>query len=165
MDLLISLGAVPYVKTNVPTAMMIAETVNHTFGRTLNPRNRLLAAGGSSGGEAALIAFGGSVVGVGTDIGGSVRIPAACTGIYTLKPSFGRFPTAGSRSALAGQEAVNSINGPLARSLDEVELFASCVVGAEPWRSDPKCLPIPWRQVDVGRKLRLGVLWSDGIVA
>lgn len=62
-------GAVPYVKTNVPTAMMIAETVNNVFGRTVNPRCRRVSPGGSSGGEAALIVMGGSVIGVGSDIG------------------------------------------------------------------------------------------------
>lgn len=69
VDVLRNAGAVLYVKTNVPTAMMIAESVNNTFGRTVNPRNRNLTSGGSSGGESALIAFGGSILGVGTDIG------------------------------------------------------------------------------------------------
>jgi len=69
VDLLHGAGAVLYCKTNVPTAMMIPETVNNVFGRTLNPLNRALTSGGSSGGESALIAFGGSVLGVGTDIG------------------------------------------------------------------------------------------------
>lgn len=62
-------GAVFYVKTNVPTAMMIAETINNVFGRTLNPLNRKLTPGGSSGGESALIVFKGSPLGVGSDIG------------------------------------------------------------------------------------------------
>lgn len=75
--LLIAAGAVVYVKTNVPTAMMIAESVNNTFGRTVNPLNRRLTSGGSSGGESALIVFKGSPMGIGTDIGGSLRIPAA----------------------------------------------------------------------------------------
>jgi len=164
VDLLIKAGAIIYVKTNVPTAMMIAETVNNTFGRTVNPRNRKLTSGGSSGGESSLIAFGGSVLGVGTDIGGSLRIPAACTGIFTLRPSFGRFPTGGAKSGLAGQEAVNSVNGPLARSLDDIELFSSTVVGLQPWLVDPKCLPVPWRTVQLKPKLKLGVMWHDGIV-
>lgn len=124
-QILLSLGAVIYVKTNVPTAMMIAETVNNLFGRTTNPLNRALTSGGSSGGESSLITFCASPLGVGTDIGGSLRIPAACTGIYTLRPSFGRFPTGGARSGLAGQEAVNSVNGPMARSVASLELFAS----------------------------------------
>jgi len=164
VDLLLSQGAVVYVKTNVPTAMMIPESVNNLFGRTVSPLNRALTSGGSSGGESALIAFGGSVLGVGTDIGGSLRIPAACTGLFTLKPSFGRFPTGGAKSGLVGQETIHSINGPLARSLDEVELFASTVIGAEPWKVDPKCLPIPWRIVEERAKLRIGVLWDDSMV-
>jgi amidase len=69
VDMLRELGAVVYCKTNVPTAMMMAETVNNLTGRTLNPRDRRLTPGGSSGGEAALIAFRGSPLGVGSDIG------------------------------------------------------------------------------------------------
>jgi amidase len=84
VDILENLGAVRYCKTNVPTAMMIvgyfvsclwtmsdflqAESVNNTFGRTVNPQNRKVTSGGSSGGESALIAFGGSPLGIGTDI-------------------------------------------------------------------------------------------------
>lgn len=68
VEILEKAGAVLYVKTNVPTAMMIAESVNNVFGRTVNPLNRNLTSGGSSGGESALIAFGGSPLGVGTDI-------------------------------------------------------------------------------------------------
>jgi len=158
------LGAVHYVKTNVPTAMMIAETVNNLFGRTTNPRNRALTSGGSSGGESSLLTFHASPLGVGTDIGGSLRIPAACTGIYTLRPSFGRFPTGGARSGLAGQEAVNSVNGPMARSVASLELFASSVVGAEPWLLDPKCVPIPWRDVSAPQEMRIAVLECDGMV-
>lgn len=164
IDILVAAGAVLYVKTNVPTAMMIAETVNNVFGRTLNPLNRSLTSGGSSGGESALIAFGGSPLGVGTDIGGSTRIPAACTGIFTLRPSFGRFPTLKCRSGLPGQEAVQSVNGPMARSLKDCILFAEAVVASEPWKADPRCLPIPWRVVPEQKKLRLGVMWNDGIV-
>lgn len=74
-ELLRNQGAVLYVKTNVPTAMMIAETVNNVYGRTTNPRNRQLTSGGSSGGESALIAFGGSPLGVGTDIGENLEVP------------------------------------------------------------------------------------------
>lgn len=163
-DLLRGAGAVFYVKTNVPTAMMIAETVNNTFGRTVNPRNRKLTSGGSSGGESALIVFRGSPWGVGSDIGGSLRIPAACTGIFTLRPSFGRFPTLRCRSGMPGQEAVHSVNGPLTRTLADLELYSRTVIGTQPWRADPRCLPIPWRtDVSLPPKLRIAVLWDDGM--
>ncbi|KAF2661866.1 acetamidase-like protein [Lophiostoma macrostomum CBS 122681] len=157
-------GAVRYCKTNVPTAMMIAESVNNVFGRTVNPLNRKLTSGGSSGGESALIAFGGSPLGVGTDIGGSLRIPAACTGIFTLRPSFGRFTTQRCRSGLAGQEAVLSVNGPMAKTLDDITLFAKTVVDSMPWLVDPKCLPIPWRSVESKKTLKIALMMDDGIV-
>ncbi|KDN53323.1 putative AMD2-amidase [Tilletiaria anomala UBC 951] len=163
-------GAILYCKTNVPTAMMIAETLNNLWGRTLNPYNLATSCGGSSGGEGALIALRGSPLGVGTDIGGSIRIPAALCGLYSLKPSFGRFPTHNARSGMAGQEAVNSINGPMTTSLDAIELFASAVVGSQPWLVDPKCVPIPWKPVgDIERKLPqkglvFGLLRHNGVV-
>ncbi|KAL7794305.1 amidase signature domain-containing protein [Trichoderma ceciliae] len=157
-------GAVFYVKTNVPTAMMIAESVNNVFGRTLNPRNRQTTSGGSSGGESALIVMKGSPVGVGSDIGGSLRIPAACTGIFTLRPSLGRFPVRNCRSGMPGQEAVPSVNGPLASTLEDVKLYSKAVIDGQPWLKDPKCLPIPWRDSELPSKLRIGVMWNDGIV-
>lgn len=157
-------GAVFYVKTNVPTAMMIAESVNNVFGRTVNPRNRQLTSGGSSGGESALITFKGSCLGIGTDIGGSLRIPAACTGIFTLRPSFGRFPTLGCRSGMSGQEAVQSVNGPLARTIDDLALEARAVVDAQPWLHDPRMVPLPWRGVELPGRLKIAVMWDDGIV-
>jgi amidase len=65
---------------------------------------------------------------------------------------------------MAGQEAVASVNGPLARTLADVTLYSQLMIDAEPWLMDPKCLPIPWRDVDVPKKLKIGVLWNDGIV-
>ncbi|XXH02049.1 hypothetical protein Hte_008414 [Hypoxylon texense] len=163
-DILRNAGAVFYVKTNVPTAMMIAESVNNIFGRTVNPLQRKLTSGGSSGGESALIAFKGSPCGFGTDIGGSLRIPAACTGIFTLRPSFGRFPTLRCRSGMSGQEAVQSVNGPLTRTLEDLEFLCKTIVGAEPWHKDPRCLPIPWRTVPLPSKLTIAVMRDDGMV-
>ncbi|KAL7920605.1 amidase signature domain-containing protein [Trichoderma austrokoningii] len=164
VEMLEAAGAVFYVKTNVPTAMMIAESVNNVFGRTLNPRNRRTTSGGSSGGESALIVMKGSPIGVGSDIGGSLRIPAACTGIFTLRPSLGRFPVRNCRSGMPGQEAVPSVNGPLAPTLEDVKLYSKSVIGGQPWLRDPKCLPIPWRDVELPQKLRIGVMWHDGVV-
>ncbi|KAB5518012.1 amidase signature domain-containing protein [Coniochaeta sp. 2T2.1] len=157
-------GAVFYVKTNVPTAMMFSETVNNCYGRSANPFNRALTPGGSSGGEAALIAMRGSPLGVGTDIGGSLRLPAACVGIYAIRPSAGRSPHSDARTALAGQEAIGSVNGPMARCLADLELWMRVVVGAEPWWRDPKVLEMPYRTVTLPSKLKIAVLWDNGIV-
>lgn len=90
-----ALGAVPYCKTSVPHSLMVGETINNIIGYTTNPKNRSLSAGGSSGGEGALISLKGSPVGFGTDIGGSIRIPAAFCGLYGLRPSAGRLPYEG----------------------------------------------------------------------
>lgn len=163
------LGAVLYVKTNVPTAMMIAESVNNCYGRTVNPTNRSMTSGGSSGGESALIAMRGSPLGIGTDIGGSLRIPAACTGIYTIRPSYGRFPHFDARSGLAGQEAVASVHGPMGRSIADIRLFAEHVSNAKPWLKDPKCIPnLPWRNVEfpntAEKKPKIAVLWDNGMI-
>ncbi|KAF2764279.1 amidase [Teratosphaeria nubilosa] len=159
-----SLGAIVYVKTNVPTAMMIAETVNNCYGRTVNPLKRDLTSGGSSGGESALIAMRGSPLGVGTDIGGSLRIPAACTGIFTIRPSYGRFPHFDARTGLAGQESVASVHGPMAQSVADLRLWAESVVGTQPWLQDPKVIELPWRPISLPQKLKFAVLWNNGII-
>lgn len=73
------LGALLYCKTSVPHTLMVGETINNIIGYTPNPKNRLLSSGGSSGGEGALLALRGSPLGVGTDIGGSIRIPSVAS--------------------------------------------------------------------------------------
>jgi amidase len=90
-----ALGAILYCKTSVPHSLMSGETVNNIIGYTTNPKNQNLSAGGSSGGEGALISLKGSPIGFGTDIGGSIRIPAAFCGLYGLRPSAGRLPYEG----------------------------------------------------------------------
>lgn len=170
VSILRKLGAVFYVKTNVPVAMMMMETNNNIWGETRNPLHTGLSPGGSSGGEGALIAMRGSPLGVGTDVGGSIRIPSAWTHLYGLKPSFGRFPSWGGKSGIPGQEFVLAVNGPMSRSLESVRLYCEAVLSSEssPWRLDPKCLPIPWRRDVIqpkGRKLRFGIVGpSDGLV-
>lgn len=85
--LLAKLGAVFYVKTTTPTAMMMMETVSNVWGETINAYHSGTSAGGSSGGEGALLAMKGSPLGVGTDIGGSIRIPSAFSYLFGLKPT------------------------------------------------------------------------------
>ena len=167
--LLRSCGAVPYVKTNVPQTLMYAETSNEVWGVTSNPHNRLLHAGGSSGGEGALVSFRGSPVGVGTDVGGSVRIPAALCGVFGLRPSQHRLPYEGAVNTLVGQETVPSVLGPLARSVGALATFTRAVLEQQPWLYDPLTPEMPWRQhmFDAARakhKLSVGIMWHDGLV-
>lgn len=132
--------------------------------RTANPFNRNLGPGGSSGGEAALIASYGSPLGVGTDIGGSLRIPASATGLFTIRFSGHRLPNFDFRAGVPGQEAIVSVQGPLARTLEDVVLYSKSIIDTEPWLQDPKLLPIPWRNVEVPQKLKFAVIWDDGFV-
>ncbi|KAI7240916.1 amidase family protein, partial [Hortaea werneckii] len=126
VKILLSLGAVPYVKTNIPQTLMTGDSHNNIFGRCLNPHKLSLTAGGSSGGEGALLAMRGSPIGVGTDIAGSIRIPAYVNGVYGLKPTSRRIPYAGQESpARAGAETFGVLPaaGPLARSVQDIEYF------------------------------------------
>ncbi len=144
VDILLKAGAVLYVKTNIPQTLMALDSINNCFGRVLNPANRLLTAGGSSGGEGALIALRGSLLGVGTDVGGSIRIPAMCNGLYGLKPSVGRLPYSGQVSAMrkgGGGLGLKSSAGPLATSLRDCELVLKVVGDAQPWESEADVVP------------------------
>ncbi|EXJ89577.1 hypothetical protein A1O3_02644 [Capronia epimyces CBS 606.96] len=142
-----SLGAIPFVKTAVPTAMMMPETRNNIYGDTLNPYNRKLSAGGSSGGEGALIAMRGSPLGVGTDIGGSIRIPSAWNNLFGLRPSGNRFSHQGFRSVFEGQEAVTVVQGPMSRHLESLKLYCKTLADSEMWLSDSTLIPMPWRTI------------------
>ena len=84
--MLLDLGSVLYRKTKVPQLIIPADSDNNVFDRTLNPRSPTLTAGGSTGGEGALIALRWSILGVGTDIGGSIRVPALCNGTFSEPP-------------------------------------------------------------------------------
>ncbi|KIW21475.1 hypothetical protein PV08_02055 [Exophiala spinifera] len=166
VTILRDLGAVFYVKTNVPTAMMMAETNNNVWGECRNALHKGLSPGGSSGGEGALIAFKASPLGVGTDIGGSIRIPAAWSYMYGLKPSFGRYPVYGGKSGIPGQEHILAVNGPMSRSLKSLQIYSEAVLSEHvaPWEVDHKVVPIPWRKNVIqppGRKLRIGIIGID----
>lgn len=123
-------GAVFYIKTSVPQTLMVCETINNIIGRTLNPRNKAWSCGGSSGGEGALLGFRGSVLGVGTDIGGSIRVPAAFNSCFGLRPGHGRIPYAGLRNSMEGQETVHSVVGPLGHSVQGTSFLYLSAWGA-----------------------------------
>ncbi|KAM9905915.1 hypothetical protein OXX69_007003 [Metschnikowia pulcherrima] len=160
VQMLREMGAVFYVKTNVPVAMMMPETNNHIYGNTTNSFNRLLSAGGSSGGGASLAALS-NVIAVSTDIGGSIRIPASFSKVFSLRPTFGRFPTYGARSGLPGLESVNSVNGPICKDIDTLEFYSRAVVDGKPWMYDPKMIQIPWRAPELAPKLTFAILSDD----
>lgn len=176
VQLLWDLGAVFYVKTNLPQGIITSDSHNNVFGRTLNPYNTAeWSAGGSSGGEAALIALRGSLLGVGTDLAGSIRIPAWCCGVYGFKPSINRVPYAGIETSgwdLASTGILASA-GPLATSLSDLEYFMKVVIGAQPWvKYDPTSLPLPWVNNKSPKKtldqdehvLNVGFLFKDDVI-
>ena len=95
------MGANPFCQTNIPQTMFSFGSSNPVYGITTNPYDKTRSPGGSSSGEAALIASGGSILGLGTDVGGSLRIPAAFCGTVTLKPTTGRIFEGGRRRAVS----------------------------------------------------------------
>lgn len=133
---------------------------------TVNPFNRTLTSGGSSGGEGALVGFRGSCLGIGTDIGGSIRSPAANQGLYGFKPSALRLPVSGWSATMAGSEHILGTIGPLSTSLEGVRLFTKTLIDGKPWLKDPSILPIEWKEKTglEERPLVVGVMWDDGVV-
>lgn len=165
-----SLGAVLYVKTSVPHTLMAGETANNIIGYTWNAKNRLLSCGGSSGGEGALIGAKGSPVGFGTDIGGSIRIPAAFNGVYGIRPSSGRLPYEGMANSMEGQNSILSVVGPLGGSVGALRLLVKSLLQTQPWLHDPLVNELPWREekeketIQSKEKLVFGLFRDDNIV-
>ncbi|KAK8138059.1 general amidase GmdB [Apiospora sp. TS-2023a] len=163
--ILIDLGAILYCKTNISQTLMSSDSHNNVFGRTLNPHKLSLGAGGSSGGEGALVALRGSILGVGTDMAGSVRIPALCNGTYGFKPSTGRVPFFGSTFChRMGSPGFPPVAGPLSCSYEGMALFLQAVIESHPWNRDPLLYAIPWRAevaASVPKKLRIGYMLED----
>jgi len=141
--------------------MMTADSHNNIFGRTLNPLKLSHTAGGSTGGEGALLAMKGSVLGAATDVAGSCRIPAICCGGSSLKPTAGRVPFAGGVAVgrLGNPGSIPVVIGPCGRSVRDYALFLGSVISAQPWLLDENSLPVPWRSVQPFNKpLRFGLV-------
>ncbi|KAF3909742.1 Acetamidase [Arthrobotrys entomopaga] len=166
-------GAIFYVRTTEPQTLMHLETSSNLYGVTVNPFNRNLTSGGSSGGEGALLGMRGSCLGIGTDIGGSIRSPAGNNGVYGLRPTSYRLPMGGQAATMLGQEHIVPVVGPLSTRLTGLSTFMSAVLSTEPWLTDPMLVPIPWREkshfplnVITGetRRIKIGVMKWDGVV-
>ena len=136
-------GAIPIGRTNMPDMGLRLHTDSALYGLTRNPWNLERTVGGSSGGEAAAIASGMSPIGLGNDIGGSLRNPAFCCGVASLKPTFGRIPHASSLEpntpVLAAQLML--VEGPMARTVADLRLGLGILAGAHP--RDPFSFPAP----------------------
>uniref|UniRef100_A0A1A8LFP1 Fatty-acid amide hydrolase 1 n=1 Tax=Nothobranchius pienaari TaxID=704102 RepID=A0A1A8LFP1_9TELE len=140
-------GAIPFVKTNLPQALLSYDCSNPIYGQTLNPCNPQKTSGGSSGGEGALIGGGGSILGIGSDIGGSIRIPASFCGICGFKPT-----------------AVLSATGPMAKDVDSLVLCMQALLCDHMFSLDPTVPPVPFnvQLYESSKPLRIGYLESDG---
>ncbi|KAL2365158.1 hypothetical protein RJZ56_001878 [Blastomyces dermatitidis] len=168
VQILKSLGAIILSKTNLPQSIMWCETENPLFGLTVNPRNSKFTPGGSTGGESVLLALHASILGFGTDIGGSIRIPQHMLGLYGLKPSSGRLPYYGTAVSTEGQEHVPSSIGPMTRDLSSIIYISQHLANSQPWALDPRCAPLPWRNevfTEIqSRPLVIGLTLDDGVV-
>jgi Asp-tRNA(Asn)/Glu-tRNA(Gln) amidotransferase A subunit family amidase len=155
-------GAVILGVTNTPELLMAWETDNVLYGRTNNPWDLGRTAGGSSGGEAAAIAAGLSAGGVGSDGGGSIRVPAHFCGICGLKPTSGRIPSTGHFPKAGGPFALIGVVGPMARTVEDLRTLFEVMAG---WAdSDPCAAPVAVREIDdaVVRTINVGFFEDDG---
>jgi amidase len=157
-------GALILGTTNCPEFLMAYETANLLHGRTSNPWDLGRSSGGSSGGESSAIAAGMSAAGLGSDSGGSVRLPAHFTGICSLKPTPGRVPGRGHLPPCVGPFSTLGAIGPMARTMDDVALMFRTLSGQDP--CDPASPPVALREPgpDELRRNTIGFFEDDGLV-
>ncbi|KJH49220.1 Amidase [Dictyocaulus viviparus] len=159
------LGFIPYVQTNVPQSLLSYSCGNPVYGTTSSPIDQSRTSGGSTGGEAALIAAGGSVIGIGGDVGGSIRIPCHFTGIVGIKPSHFRFSHCGISGSIPGRPLVNANDGPMSMDVQTSVDFLK-EVWSDNWisKNDPYVPPVPWNDelFRSDRKYRIGYYVDDG---
>ena len=157
-------GALILGTTNCPEFLMAYETANLLHGRTNNPWDLEHSPGGSSGGESAAIAAGLSAAGLGSDSGGSVRVPAHFTGICSLKPTPGRIPGRGHLPPCVGPFSILGAIGPMARTMADVQLMFRTLAGQDP--ADPASPPIALQNPNTQdlRAHTVGLFADDGLV-
>ncbi len=156
------LGGIPFVKSNVPQALMAMESFNRLYGEALNPWNPKKTVGGSSGGEGGLVASRCSLFGFGNDIGGSIRIPASFCGVYTIKPSSRRISTQGmSIFSDDDQSGFNQIRvglGPITRSVDELIYLYQNLFGKFDQDVEINNKPFCYDTFNSTKKLKIGYI-------
>lgn len=156
-------GAIPICKTNLPDLLFAYESDNLLFGRSNNPYALDRTPGGSSGGESALIAAGGSPLGLGSDAAGSVRVPAAFCGIASIKPTSGRLPRTGHVPPAGGWIQELWQIGPMARHVEDLQLAMSILAGAD--GRDLTSPPLPWREGGDKAPLRIAFFTDNGFAS
>ncbi|KAH1167025.1 vitamin D3 hydroxylase-associated protein-like [Mauremys mutica] len=157
-------GAIPFVLTNVPQSLFNYDCSNSIFGQTVNPLNHKKSPGGSSGGEGALIAGGGSVLGFGTDIGGSIRLPSSFCGLCGLKPTGNRLSLSGISGPIDGILSVTGAVGPMARDVDSLALCMRALLCDDMFCLDPTVPPLPFNEevYSSSAPLQIGYYDTDG---
>ena len=151
-------GAIPFARTNLPDFGLRVHTDSQLHGPTRNPWNPNVTAGGSSGGEGSAIASGMSPIGLGNDIGGSLRNPAHCCGISSLKPTVGVIPmaTVVPPEDMGLSEQLMVVEGPMARQVADVRAGLEILAGQH-WR-DPRSVTAALTDAAPGERLRIAVL-------
>src|SRR5215468_8491619 len=155
-------GAIVLGNTTVPEFLMAWETHSALYGQTNSPWDLQRTPGGSSGGEAAAISAGCSAGGIGSDGGGSIRVPAHFSGICGLKPTPGRIPATGHCPESVGPFALIGVVGPMSRTMADLKVLFEVMQG--PDDGDPSAAPVPvrWPANEEVRKLRVGYFEDDG---
>ncbi|XP_070572442.1 vitamin D3 hydroxylase-associated protein-like [Ptychodera flava] len=157
-------GAIPFMRTNLPQTMLSYSCSNPIYGETYNPYDCERCPGGSSGGEGALIGMHGSLIGIGSDIAGSVRIPAHFCGICSLKPTKGRLSDKGEPSVISGQKGLAGVNGVMSRDVDGIVLAMRALLVPEMFQLDCTVAPIPFNEKVFSNEhcLNIGYYEDDG---
>lgn len=160
-------GAIVLGKTNVPQLLLVQESDNAVYGTTENPWKKGRSPGGSSGGEGAALATGQTPLGLGSDIGGSIRIPAHFCGVAGLKPTSDRWSTLGMLGGIEGQETVRAVAGPMARSVRDLVCVMKALDPSWQAQRDPAVPPFAFPPGDLPdvRGMRVGFFVDDGFLS
>jgi amidase len=155
-------GAIILGNTNTPEFLMAYHTENDIYGRTNNPWDLARTPGGSSGGESAAIAAGLSAGGIGSDGGGSVRVPAHFCGICGLKPTPGRIASTGHYPPCEGPFTLIGVVGPMARTIEDLQLLLNVIAGPDDGDPVSAAVPLHWPDAAETKHLRIGYYDNDG---